>query len=327
MKKNIFYPLLGIVFLLVACNDVTSTNFTSSSVNSETSEVSTNSTNINTDLDFDALRETYGSFEVTVSKGSAGTLSSDGTIYTINVSESKTALSISGYFEGQIVINNGNGLSSYKGVEITLNSACLVSNSGPTIDYQLSGKNVEVVAKKTTENYIINTSSGYNDAGINSSNNIEVDGKGTLNVITYTGHAMKAESKIRLYDAPNINIISGHDGIHASALVANNEETAVADYETFSGTLNIISAVSQGIDCTTNDGTGLINLTSGTYIINNCESAFKADVSLTIGGQVSVTNLTSDPVVRGDESKGLTIEILENGSFEVDGVSYTKTSV
>ena len=278
-------------------------------------------------LDIDALKEQYGEFNITNTKGEEGVLSSDGKTYTISVSSSKSAFTIKGFFEGRIIINNDNELASFKGVELTLENACLFTDSGINIDYQVNDKNVEIVAKKNTENYIINLGEGNDDAAVNSEKNIEIDGKGILNIFTQTGHALKADKKIKLYDAPTLNITAGHDAIHASEFISNNEEELEADFEEFNGTLNVLSALSQAFDCTTSKGKGLIQLLTGTYNISNCESAFKTDVSLTIGGQVIATNLSSDPVVKGDNSTGVTIEITDTGSFTVDGVSYTLTNV
>ena len=279
------------------------------------------------DIDLEQLQEQYGEFSITATKGEEGVWSEDNKTYTISVSSAKSAYTITGYFEGQIIIDNPSDLSSFKGVELTLNNACLVTYTGSNIDYRASDKNVEIVAKKNTENYIINLGEGYYDCAVSSEKNIEVDGKGTLNIITKTGHGLRAESKIRVYDAPTINITSGHDAIHASKFVSNNEETVEADFEAFTGTINVIFAVSQAFDCTTGAGKGSIDLSSGTYIISNCESAFKTDTSLVIGGNVAATNLTADPVVKGAESSGVTIEILDGGVFTVDGNAYTKALV
>ncbi|MCH5180851.1 MAG: hypothetical protein J1F32_06535 [Erysipelotrichales bacterium] len=338
MKK--LFTLLAFATLLTGCAFGSSTSQNSeksvsdnpgstSDVTSLTPSDSTSDTSTVTPdpiVDLDQLKEQYGEFSITTEKGDEPILSSDGKIYTITVSAAKSAYTISGYFEGQIVINNENELDSYKGVELTLSNACLVYNSGSTIDYQVDGKNVEVKAKKNTENYIINLSEVSSDSAINSGKNIEVDGKGILNIITESSHGLKADDTIRFYDAPTINITSGHDAIHAAKFVSNNEEVA-EDLEEFTGTLNVLSALSQAFDCTTSKGKGKITLLTGIYNINNCESAFKTDVSLTIGSTVVVSNLTSDPVVRGDNSTGVTIEITETGSFTVDGVDYTETNI
>lgn len=278
-------------------------------------------------IDLTKLKEQYGEFSITTTKGEEGVLSDDGATYTISVSSSKNAYTISGYFEGHIVINNSDDLSTFKGVKIILSNACLVTDTGSNIEYQVDGKNIEIVAQKSTVNYIINTGEGYYDCAVNSQNNIEVDGKGTLNIVTQTGHGLNAEGKIRFYDSPIINISSGHDAIHAGKFVSNNEEDAVEDYEAFTGTLNVVYALSQAFDCTTSSSKGSIDLSSGNYNIRNCESAFKTDLWLTIGGKVIVKDLTDAPVVRGAASIGVTIEILNGGSFVVDEAPYTNTVI
>ncbi len=331
MKKALLTSLITISAVLVGCSSNDNQSIDSSSLQSNTNSnnqvSSITSDNLDFDVDLNKLKERYGNFNITATKGEEGTLSSDGKTYTISVSTTKSAYTISGYFEGRIVINNSSNLTLIKGVKLTLNGACLVSNFGSTIDYQVSEKNVEIVAKKESENYLINISDGYYDSAVNSEKNIEVDGKGILNIITKNGHGLRAENKVRFYDATTINITSGHDAIHTSYFVSNNEEELEVDYEVFEGTVNVLSAVSQAFDCTTSIGTGTIEITSGTYNLSNCESVFKTDVSLFINGQVSATNLSSDPVARGDQSIGVTIEITDTGSFTVDGVDYVKTSI
>ncbi|MCH5171614.1 MAG: carbohydrate-binding domain-containing protein [Erysipelotrichales bacterium] len=331
MKKFLSLILFGLV--LTGCGNGVSSSASVSENSQNSIEQNPNSTSKEEPsvtpqlVDLDKLKEQYGTFDVTTEKGNPGVLSSDGKTYTISVSSSKSAYSISGYFEGQIIINNDSDLSSIKGVELTLNNACIVSQNGPTISYQVDDKNVEIVAKKNTENYIINLGEGNDDSAVDSEKNIELDGKGVLNIITKTGHALKAKKKIRFYDNFTLNIVSGHDAIHANEFIANNEEGSPEDYEEFIGTLNVLSAVSQAFDCTTSSGTGYVDLSSGTYNISNCESVFKTDYSLVIGGQVVATNLTGEPVVRGDNSNGISIEITDTGSFTVDGVNYTKTNI
>ena len=334
MKK--IFALLFVVLVLSGCSFGSSTD--SSDNNNSVSQVPTStdhpsaSSEISTtipgfDVDLNALKAQYGEFSITNTKGAEGILSSDGKTYTISVSSSKSAFTISGFFDGRIIINNENNLTSFKGVELTLSNACLVTNAGFNIDYQANEKNVEIVAKKNTENYIINLGDGYNDSAVNSEKNIEIDGKGVLNILTKTGHAIKADKKIRLYDALTLNITAGHDAIHAAEFISNNEEELEADFEEYTGTLNVLSALSQAFDCTTSSAKGTIQLLSGTYNITNCESVFKTDVSITIGGQVVSTNLSGDPVVKGDNSAGVTIEITNTGSFTVDGKNYTITNI
>lgn len=312
----------------IESNSASSSNSSSSSTESSSSTSSDSEIENNTfDVDLDALKLQYGEFNIVTEKGTPGVLSEDKTTYTIEVSSSKSSYTISGYFNGQIIINNASNLTSFKGVELTLNNACLVSDSGSTIEYQVDEKNVEVIAKKGTENYIINTSEGYNDCAISSNKNVEIDGKGVLNILTKTGHGIQADSKIRIYEAPTINITSNHDALHSTSFISNNEEEAEKDYKEFTGILNVLSASSQAFDCTNNKGTGSITITSGTYNISNCESVFKTDATLYINSTVIANNISLEPVVIGEKSNTLSILITENGSFTIDGVNYSKTVI
>lgn len=275
--------------------------------------------------DAEALKKKYGAFSIVTERGNDYVLSDDGKVCTISVGAEKGSYTLSGYFEGRIIINNKDGLTTYKGVKLNLDNACILSTLGTTIEYLPDKKNVELVAKRETENYVIN-SSEEGDAVL-SHNNLEVDGKGTLHLNAATGHALNAEDTVRFYDATTVDIIAGHDGIHAEHFVTDNEETLAADFEAFSGTVKILYAFSQGFDCTNSKATGTIEIASGTFEIENCESAFKTDVSLTIAGTVHASKLTAEAVVHGDNSKGTTISIAEGGTFTVDGVPYTQTSV
>ena len=328
MKKLL--PLLLFALFITGCDlSIDNNSSKPTDLTSQTSNLNSGITSTtNLEVNLDTLKSEYGAFSVVTEKGSEGKLSSDGKVFTISFSTYKSSYIFSGYFDGKIIINNANNLTSYKGVKIALSHACFVNTSGSNIEYQVSGKNIEVVAKRDTENYIINTGEGYDDAAVTSENNIEIDGNGILNIITSTGHALRAEDTIRFYDSPVINISSGHDAIHAEKFISNNEETVETDFVSFSGTLNIVSAISQGFDCTTSLGTGTIEITSGNYNITHCESAFKTDVSLNISNaQVKASNLTSDPVVRGDNSTGVTIQISSNAIFLVDNIQYTKTNI
>lgn len=275
--------------------------------------------------DLAALKKKYGTFSIVTERGTDYVLSDDGKVCTISVGAEKGSYTLSGYFEGRIVINNKDGLATYKGVKLHLDNACIVSTLGTAIEYLPEKKNVEIVAKRETENHIINASD-VGDAVV-SHNNLEVDGKGTLHINSAAGHALNAEDTVRFYDATTVDIVAGHDGIHAAHFVTDNEEALAIDFEAFTGTVKILYAFSQGFDCTTSKSTGTIDISSGTFEIANCESAFKTDVTLTIAGTVRASKLTAEAVVHGDNSTGATISITGSGTFTVDGAPYTKTSV
>lgn len=322
-----YLPMLSLVLLLGACGTTTNSS-SSSSVESDGVSSSTTSTSTSSSSESDELtmlKAQYGQFSIS---GDA-TLSSDNKTYVINVGASKKEIVISGYSEYKFIIKNGDNLADFKGVKITLSNACLASTSGTVIEYQLSKKNVSIISSKGTTNYIINTGSGEDDNGVLSSNHVELDVKNnsTLNLKTYTGHCIDAEEEIRVYGKGTVSAYAGHDAFHGKYFYSNNQEEAEEDYEDLSGTVKVTYALSQAFDCSSNKAKGAIELTSGSFVISNCESVFKTDKTLTIASGVTVTatNISSDPVVRGENSTGVTIT--NNGTFTVNGTAYSKTSV
>ena len=297
--------LLASLFSLVSCGKVASS-----------SEEEFNPRDLSIDLT--SLESEYGALVVTTD---ANISREDDTI-TIPVSTIKVDVTINGYFHGNIVISNKDNIESYKGVNIILNNACLVCDSGPVINYTLDSKNVEITSKNGTSNYIINTGSNDGDDGVYSKNNVELNGKGVLNLLTDYGHGVKSDGEIRIYQTPTINVDVGHDGLHGQKFYSNNGSGT-----SYLGTFNVLYAYSQAFDFTNSKGSGLMEVTSGTYDVKLTESVFKVDSTLSIGATIIASELTKAPVVKGDYSNGLRITYLSGGSFMVDGVSYTETTI
>ena len=309
--------------LSISASDSSASEEESSSIPDSAISISEESSSSEPTLpDFDTLKYSYGDFSIVGETGSCiYTYDSDTLTYTINVNaDEKLEYTLSGFFQGKILVQNGDNLSSYKGVTFVLDNACLTNaeDQDAVIEFALDKKNVEIKAKKETENKIFATGSAL---AISSLNNIEFSGAGTLDLASYGSdmHTVKADGDVSIYGSGNINVLySAHDAFHGKHLAfANDGGTA------YSGTLNVTQAVSQAFDFETNKGKGSISVEGGTIIVDNAASVFKTDASLTIasGASVIATNLTEDPVVAGDNSSGLAVTI--EGTFTVDGEPYT----
>jgi len=269
----------------------------------------------------DALKEEYGRFSIYSDYAATKpSLLEDGN-YHINVAAYKAVITVSGYFEGQIIIENGNNLENFKGVELKLEKACLISYNGPTIEYKLDSKKIEISPRASTTNCIL-AADEDGSSSIFSKSNIEISGKGSLEIYSKSGHCVNAEDGIKVFNSPNLFLYSGHDGFHGDYFVTSNGE--ITDYKPFLGTINVLYAFSQAFDCTKFNSSGYISLLSGNFKISNCESVFKTDVSLIIDCNVTSTGILLDPVIKGDNSQflDLTVEIWQNGSFTIDGNNY-----
>ena len=281
------------------------------------------------------LKNEYGELSIKREDGKNPTYTyvSEKNEYRINVEKDiKAKYVISGYTEAHITIGNGDNLTSFKGVKIKLDRACLVSKTeSPSIYYSLQSKNVEVTPKNETENYIISLN-GSN--GIDSENNIEIGGNGTLSIYTKQttslgngGHCIKSSNKVSIYDTAKLNLTSAHDGINCDDIITINED----DNTTYAGTINFNNIVSQAMEATTKKCGGSISLSGGKYIIDNAESVFKSDEEINIasGVEVIATNIKGEPIVKQSKDEvesNITIPVLNlvvNGTFTSNGNSIT----
>ena len=272
-----------------------------------------------------SLVEEYGEFSITPdsTEGASVTYDEENNVYTLAVCTDKAEYVVKGAKATHIDVKDVNGLGSYKGVKITFEGAAIVSTDDrPAVDYTLGSKNVQFSAKKGTNNKIYSLGEGD---GIHSENNVEVSGKGNLFIQTAKEHGIKAENKITLYGSNEIDIVAGHDALHAKKLLT--VEDVEVDPAVFSGKVIVESAGHQGVDATTKNGDGSISIDGGTWEINNCKSAFKTDASLFIGegATVTATNLSSYPVAYGDYATNLNVSV--EGTFTVDGEAYESRDI
>lgn len=324
MKHSRLLSSLPLILLLASCgasgSSSSSVATTASSSSESASSTSVTATSEEVSYDTAALKERYGSFSI-VKESNAGSYSYDeGTnTYTLCPDTIKAEYTLSGYFEGRILISNVNNLASYKGVTLSLSNACLVSSGNyPAIEYSLDSKNVEIKAKINTANKVIALGE---EVAIRSENHIEFSGKGELEMASFgtDAHVVRAKDEIRFYSSPTIHVTAcAHDAFHGNKCIFSKDPDALSDTP-FTGVVRVDQAVSQAFDFETSSGNGYVNVYSGTVYASNMESVFKTDTALVVGAeaQVVASNLSGDPYQQGDNSSGLSVII--NGSFTVDG--------
>ncbi len=296
-----------------------------SSTDATTSEAATSEASSSSYYDLEALQEEYGSFSLTADDSEAsGNISYDSSsnTYTIAVAATKYKYNLTGYFDGQVVIKNSNSLTDFKGVKLSLVNACLVSQTDDSpIDYDVDSKNVEISAKKKCVNYILS----YGDAPcIHSENNVEISGKGSLEMASfYEGaHVVDAEGDVTVYEELAITVPHcAHDVFHGENFYSKVDDDGTE--VPFSGTMTLSNITKQAFDFETDAVDATITVSGGTITVSNAAAVFKTDVSLLIeeGATVSATGLSGGAVLKSDGSSGVTVTV--NGTFLVDGEDYT----
>ena len=351
--KKIRLPLIlfSTAFLLGACGAATSSGVSSSSsassavsassgddssssASSASSSSSSPSSSESSSSSSD-VRGDYGAFSIVKTvNGSDPVYDALTNTYTLYVTAKKATYTATGLFEGgQIVIADGNGLgvdasgdALYKGVNLILNGAYLGNSSGTVIDYTLDQKNIALYPANGTVNFIV----GGGDAVVSENNvefynaNADLGEAGTLNVISTAGHGVKAD-EVHLYGNPLINVIGAKDGLHGHQLITDDTGTTPTY---FTGTLSV-SAVSQALDFSDGDGSaddpydGSVAIESGANVfVVGATDVVRTDVSLSVAGSLTATDISSDPVITENTGK---LAISVTGTFTVNGAAYTTT--
>ena len=215
---------------------------------------------------------------------------------------------VSDTLEVQTLVQNGFTFDQAKGllsfntpgeyiIKGVLNGVTITSDK-PAISWLSESSKVEVKAKKDTENYLITTdSTTLTNSTIESNNNVEFGGKGSLSIINNQKHAVSA-SEIVVKNEISLNITSNvKDGLHAKAITIENgniDITAVMD------------AMEAEVNSKGKKGTVLI--TGGTFKIHDSKVAIKAATSISfenpvdtdvIGILLKVNNI-SDKVLQSE---------------------------
>ncbi len=305
MNKLFILPVLVFPLMFASCSSSSSSS--SEDVLSGINEFS---------LDYESFKTTYGTAKLTLN---GVEVSDDNGVYYLDVTNEKQVFELTGYFDGRIVIQNPNSLTTYKAVTLNLNKAFIVSNNEATIDYTLENKTFDIYSINGTTNYVVNSSkSNYDGHAINAMNNfgLYIEDNSTINVYSAHGHTIKADGDVKVGGTGNVYLSSGHDGIHC-----HNFSTSYGGTN-YSGTFTINNSISQAIEASKSSGEGVAYIYGGEFIINNAESVFKVDATIRFtGGSLSSTGIWATPFVRGGSSE-LSLIIGDGISVVVNGTAY-----
>lgn len=183
--------------------------------------------------------------------------------------------------DGGLTING-----SYK-LTLQLNGVSIVSNKGAAIDVEC-GKRIAVVLMEGTENILIDKAAGTQKAAFYTTGHPEFSGSGTLNVTGNTKHAICSKEYLQIKKTVGtINVLSAvSDGIHCGEGKVKSEHNY---FQMNGGTLNISNV---GSDCIDSDDYGTVLIKGGTLnLIVSGEDAdgIKADSLLQIiNGEINI---------------------------------------
>jgi len=230
----------------------------------------------------------------------------------------KTGALLSGELSGNIVIDPGT-LTDNQYMELDLNGVTITSSSAAPIYYKSEESKVVVKAQKGTTNTLTYSGTSTKLASILSENNIEIGGKGTLNLVS-GGHGVKGDD-ITLSSATAISIDAGNDGIHGHSLIAS----------AFTGTLAMGTIASQAFDINDVDDTALTYEGSIAFLpatstdvasitIASCANVFQIDNSFTVSAGVSIVATTVTGLVIENLNPS-SIDLTVDGSFTANGTA------
>lgn len=337
MRIKVLFPFscLAIAALLSGCSQgslssnssvqseasSSTTNESTSIIESSSSETIISSSEESSSSIESSVPEGYGEFSVTRIKNGSEPVFDDATSsWHLYVTSSKAEYSLTGYFEGDIVIEDGNALvSGYKGATLDLSGLYLVG----TIQYTLADKNVALVVEEGTTNYICGKTTA-----LVSENNVEISGAGSLIISASTGHGIDCD-KVTLYGDTLITINNvTKDGIHAHNLLTLNDSSVP-----FSGTLSIINVGDQGIDCSDGDGSeadpysGSISIVNGAKItISNAVNMVKTDISLSVEGSLVGQEISGDAITTKNTGNCV-VSVGESATLTCNGTNILSTTL
>lgn len=189
---------------------------------------------------------------------------------------------------GSLTING-----SYK-LTLELNGLTLTSQKGAAIDIEC-GKRIDVILKEGTVNTLTDCTGGTQKAAFYTTGHPEFGGKGTLNVTGLTKHAIGAKEYLQFKKSTGtINILSAvSDGIHCGKGKQNDDNS---HFQINGGTITINNA---GSDCIDADDYGCMYINGGTLNLNvsatdgtglKCDSIIRmtgGEININIKGELS----------------------------------------
>ena len=216
-------------------------------------------------------------------------------------------------------------------LRLNLNGVSLVSSKGAAIDIQC-GKRVEVKLMKNTVNTFVDCTGGEQKAAFYCKGHMEIKGKGTLNVTGRTKHALMAKEYLQFKQSTGtVNILSAvNDGIHCGRGEQGTEHNL---FIMNGGNVTISNCQS---DCVDSDDYGSMQINGGTLTLNVSQTdgnGLACDSILYMtGGEVivNVTGIISNGVRFNYDSQlsggKIQCTVSGNGSKGIKAKRSTKTT-
>ena len=214
----------------------------------------------------------------------------EGTTLTFTAVKEETVYSVSGTFTGNIIIDVGD---NHK-FDLELHGFSLVCNSANPITV-ISGDEVSIKAKKDTENYIYDTRDAVdstNDAlysgAIHSEVDLEIGGKGTLNVISEHNNGIHSKDDLQVRNLTlNVacmdNALKGNDSVEIEGGIT----TLIASYGDCIKTSN--SDISDK-----GNQRGTVSITGGTHTLYAACDGIDAAYNVTVDDSATVLTIYTD---------------------------------
>lgn len=302
MKKKYFsLGILGLsLFLtLVACKPSESTTDDKENNKIDTTEY------VFSD-DYDYYDEEVSTFKIELENVGVGSFIQEGNVYMI---KSGGEYNLSGLLnDGYIVVDSSD---TENDVIINLCGCTITSKENSPIFVKNSGSDVSIVAKKDTENLIIDRRDSVDSedetqgsSAIYSSSDLELKGKGTLNVIGAVNNGIHSKDDLKIKNQ-NLNVKAVNNAVKGNDSVTIENLTAT-----------IISIGADGIK-TTNSDISSKNNQRGNVIIKGSSAI---DIYACSDGIDAAYNTV---IEEGDDLSSPTINIYTNtySEYSVEGAS------
>lgn len=306
MKFNKVFLAINVILgigLCFACDNSQSSSSTTSLSNSTSTSTSVSESSRESETSNSISSTEKEAFKITtdVVDGYTSQVVNDETIYTFTKSGDYV---ISGYLKGKLLFDSSIiDLSS----KLFLNNVTIESTS-QCIFWQSESKKIELSPLENTNNYLLNTGI---ESTVESNNNIAVSGSGNLK-ITSVKHALDG-SDITISETVNLDIEASKDAFHGKQVFIEGGNTSIKNCDD-----------AFQVEVNSKGNKGLFSMTSGNIAIDNCNSAVKADTTISItAGKMTITNCKSVfiPCINTP-----TISVV-SGTTTVDGVDYTSLSL
>lgn len=279
-------------FILFACSNNVSNNQNNSSSTSENGSSTSVSTSYDVTSEHNYLLKSnvnnVFTYECEHCNKQVSIAYSSGTLNCFNLEKQtltfsnlteETIFSITGEFYGNIVID----ATDYK-FELELNGLNLITDESTPISI-ISGDKVTLSSKKSTTNYINDLRSENVDAGIYSTCDLSIQGKGDL-VIESTNKGIHTKKDLKIKNV-NLSVTSSD-----TALKGNDSVTIE------SGTIKLISKTSDGIKTSNSDVSskgnqrGNISILGGSVDICSACDGIDASYNVNIEGETTLNIFT-----------------------------------